>query len=101
MTLFSLLCRTDKSAPLVSKGQPRGPGNYFIWNLVSGGGCFQPRQPWSGPSCPPPGSRLPPVELLVLYCPLRSPHLLLRGGGGGGTGVPGRDLREVAPSVSV
>lgn len=30
--LFSLLCRTDKSTPLVSKGQPRGPGNYFIWN---------------------------------------------------------------------
>lgn len=48
--LFSLLCRTDKTTPLVNKGQPRGPGNGFIWDralLLPGswrqsGGRFQP-----------------------------------------------------------
>ena len=29
VTLFPLLCRPDKSSPLINKGQPRGPGNYF------------------------------------------------------------------------
>ena len=29
VTLFPLLRRPDKSSPLINKGQPRGPGNYF------------------------------------------------------------------------
>lgn len=61
ITLFSLLCRPDKAALLTSKGQPRGPGNYFMsaWVnvcLVRGGGEGVSRD----------SSPLPPAAPLVL-----------------------------------
>jgi hypothetical protein len=34
-SVFPLPYRTDKPTPMINKGQPRGPGNYFIWETES------------------------------------------------------------------
>lgn len=69
--LFSLLCRMDKTTPLVNKGQPRGPGNGFIWDglcfcLVHGGRVggvsSLVRLPWAGPAVRPAAEPLGPAD---------------------------------------
>lgn len=63
--LFSLLCRMDKTTPLVNKGQPRGPGNGFIWDRAlfllgsrrQSGRRFQPGAAALGRASRPPRGR--------------------------------------------
>ncbi|CAD7676315.1 unnamed protein product [Nyctereutes procyonoides] len=66
--------KADKSTPLINKGQPRGPGNYFLWTwglplLVprgQSGSRFQPCSALYQTQLPP---HLPePLPLLLLAC---------------------------------
>lgn len=106
VNLFLLLYRADRSTPLIHKGQPRGPGNDFIWNW----GFFHTwsvgttwvfpavANPVSGLSCPALSSHPAPSELptpLSWGCSVLPPSA-----NGGEQGGPGSHLNACGGGAS-